>query len=211
MLMDENNNEKENDATESLVNRLYKACKLKDVMSVENLLKSGVDITHTSKRGESILGSAVLGMFLTKRDRQIVDLLLEHGCQLDGLYREYYNFCKSIIKGDIETFEDILKKLESVDFDRIRGETPLYFAVVANRLPMVKALVDKKKARIDNRLLLNKFSVLPVAISRNSYKIVKYLLSCKTCSVNCVVSFDKYEKVSIIDCIKIERYQYGSV
>ena len=173
---------------------LFLAIKNENVEIVEDILKAGCDPNITDSIGEPALFFAFLS-----GNSQIIDLLLQHGANVENvlnvaiykglpvIVKKILNFGVSIdlvedntgqsplhlaiANHNLEIVELLLEHHSSiVNFEDRNGETPLHFAVSRGYLEIVKILL-KRNADTNRESLLN------FAIFEGNIEIVKELLN----------------------------------
>lgn len=144
---------------------------------VKYLLKNNADMTITCLRGNTALFSA-----LKHHKYETAKVLLRHGSDsiidltLAKIHWKYAQLCESIIKGDSDAVKRRLEKAKDVNFPGVKKETPLFWAVFANRPALVKMLIDKG-ADVNQRNFLNCKPVLHLAVEEDNLEMLRYLLS----------------------------------
>lgn len=148
------------------------------------LQQQGVNLMNINSKSESAIFIAV-----DNNRNHMIEPLVRYGCQMafkkkDPTYHQmYYLLCTYIMVGDYKRTESIAQSVIDVDFMRIKGESPLFFAVHMNNKKIVELLLARG-ADINCRKNENHRSILSEAVRKSSLDIVELLLN-KGCGIDC--------------------------
>lgn len=183
------------------------ACRDGSLDIVDLLCKFGADLTIPSEEGyTSLIFECVKGSDSFKKSPEVGKILLKHAIHMNDRinaaeYREYYQFCKYIVKDNLTSVKKMAAYVKDVDFSNIKAETPLHYAVVLNRLEIAKFLL-KRGANPNKNESLERQNVLFDAIEKNHFRMFKLLLQ-KNVDLNC--EYHRLElPLNLI--IKLKRY-----
>lgn len=118
----------------------------------------------------------VFNALLEGRD-DFVEILLRYAMDLK-ISKAYYELVYNIFRGDDTAALSIIQKLKDVDFKNHGGESPLHFAVVKNRIEVVKKLLQRG-ANPNKNMVLKRRSVLIDAVFKGHTEVVNVLLQHK--------------------------------
>lgn len=116
---------------------------------VDLFIKFGADLTIVDQTNhQSALYQSII---LDGAPHPISNLILNHGIRKFPDYHAYYSVLKCVIQGDVEGLrKTILKKrVSDINFYHLQGESPLSYAVVLNKVEVVKILLKKFAANVN--------------------------------------------------------------
>lgn len=111
-----------------------------DYLGIKKYLKEDGDVNEENESGESVLVQAIR----KKCDEEIIDLLLEHGADLNDFDNEGVSiFDFAVMYNNIKIVDMLLKNGFDVNHTRRKsGFTPLMGAVCYGRAEMVRKILD---------------------------------------------------------------------
>ncbi|NOU16424.1 MAG: PQQ-binding-like beta-propeller repeat protein [Bacteroidales bacterium] len=138
----------------------WKAAKNNDTKTLKELLDKGIDVNVKTPYGATAL------MFATdKGNLEVVNLLLERGANpnIKDSFYGYSSFLWALIKNNVEIIKSMINHGADISTDE-----PLIYAVYGELPEVVKLLIEKGAAGVDNALL--------TAIRNGNSKIVSQIL-----------------------------------
>ena len=148
---------------------LFDAVASGNVEVVKILIDAGANISHKTNEGASIIGEA------TKRE--MIELLIENGADINGVDRYGYSLLKRAIdKKDEEFIKYLIEKKVKIDSFDYNGYSLVYHAIIKDMPSVALELIDKL-GDINASYTRDGNSALMIAASYGDVSLVRELIN----------------------------------
>lgn len=140
----------------------------RDDKKIREAIKDGARVNIRNRDGSTLLEYAVAG-----GDKNLVELIVDHGADLTATTRGFTPLMSAAWNGRVDLLRILAKNGADLNARDDYGRTALMLAVSHNKLPAVKFLIEKGADK--NLRESDGYTALDIGIKEKRYQIVQYL------------------------------------
>lgn len=148
---------------------IHEYCATGNLQGMQNLIAEGIDIDQKDTFGWAPI-HYVSASILDLNRKEIVDELIRHGCNLNGINSFGETALHEVSNGGhLRLVKELLKHEVDCNIQNLMGDTPLHLATRRQEVGIIKELIDYTDLSIKNKEGQTAFELATIDVIREIF------------------------------------------